>query len=90
MAKALQAIITKFPAGNTVTIDLDQADRRVIVAVACAQLYGLGNRAYDIVEWKQRASAWSMPELIHRASELGVRFVQGRRPYELPVQIRRR
>jgi hypothetical protein len=72
------------------SINLDEATRASIVAAACVSLYKCGARAWDICEWKQRASAWDSWELIYRASECGVEFRRGNQPYVLPHEIAHR
>ena len=33
-----------------------------------------GARAWDLGEWRQRASEWDLPELLHRAARCGVGY----------------
>jgi hypothetical protein len=72
-----------------VGVNLDEADRRVLVAACCVQLFNLGFR-HDIGHWRQRASGWDWYELLHRAQELGVVLRRGNQDYRLPEELTRR
>jgi hypothetical protein len=76
---------TKEPVG----VNLDEADRRVLVAACCVQLFNLGFR-HDIGHWRQRAAGWDWYELLHRAEELGVVLKRGNQDYKLPETITHR
>jgi hypothetical protein len=72
-----------------VGVNLDEADRRVLVAACCVQLFNLGFR-HDIGHWRARAAGWDWYELLHRAHELGVELRRGNQPYTLPETIAHR
>jgi hypothetical protein len=76
---------TKEPVG----VNLDEADRRVLVAACCVQLFNLGFRG-DIGHWRQRAAGWDWFELLSRAQELGVTLRRGNQDYKLPETITHR
>jgi hypothetical protein len=71
-----------------VGVNLDEADRRVLIVACCVQLHNLGFRN-DIGHWRSRAADWDWFELLHRAQELGVVLRRGNEPYVLPEQISR-
>jgi hypothetical protein len=72
-----------------IAVNLDLADRRVLVAACCVQLFNLGFR-HDIGHWRQRASGWDWFELLHRAQELGVTLRRGNQEYRLPEELHHR
>jgi hypothetical protein len=71
-----------------VGVNLDEADRRVLIAACCVQLFNLGCR-HDIGHWRAKAADWDWFELLHRAQELGVTLRRGNEPYVLPEQLSR-
>ena len=71
---------------STIEVNLDGASRSTIVAAACVCMQSAGARGGDLGEWRQRASEWDLPELLHRAAECGVRYRRGNRPWSLPQQ----
>jgi hypothetical protein len=83
----MQLIPAPRPGSNphTITVNLDQASRSSVIAAACALLLRSGARAWDLVEWRQRASAWDHDELLTRAAECGVKYMRGNQPYSLPA-----
>jgi hypothetical protein len=72
-----------------VGVNLDEADRRVLVAACCVQLFNLGFKN-DIGHWRAKAADLDLWELIYKAQELGVVLRRGNEPYTLPQQIRHR
>jgi hypothetical protein len=72
-----------------VGVNLDEADRRVLVAACCVQLFNLGFRG-DLGHWRARAAGWDWYELLSRAQELGVTLRRGNAPYVLPQEIAHR
>jgi hypothetical protein len=74
---------------EAIAVNLDSADRRVLITACCIQLAALGFR-HDIGHWRQRASDWDWFELLHRAQELGVTLRQGNEPYHLPTELHHR
>ena len=71
---------------STIEVNLDGASRSTIIAAACAVMFKSGARAWDLGEWRARASEWDLPELLHRAAEAGVRYRRGNRPWAVPLQ----
>jgi hypothetical protein len=69
-----------------IAVNLDEADRRVLIIACCVQLHNLGFR-HDIGHWRSRAADWDWFELLHRAQELGVTLRRGNVPYVLPETI---
>jgi hypothetical protein len=67
-------------------VNLDEAGRAQIVTAACLLLYRR-HLTSEMGEWRRCAADWSLPELMLRASELGVRYVRGNQPYTLPVSV---
>jgi hypothetical protein len=76
--------VTNLQNPHTLTVNLDGASRISIVAAACVLLNKAGARAGDLGEWRARAARWDDDELLHRASELGVKFKYGNEAFELP------
>jgi hypothetical protein len=72
-----------------VAVNLDLADRRVLIVACCVQLHNLGFR-HDIGHWRSRAADWDWFELLHRAQELGVTLRRGNQDYALPETIAHR
>jgi hypothetical protein len=83
---------TSMPSNNhhkePVGVNLDEADRRVLIAACCVQLFNLGFKG-DIGHWRSRAADWDFYELLHRAQELGVALKRGNQDYALPEEITR-
>jgi hypothetical protein len=67
-----------------IEINLDEATRASIIAAACVAMFNAGGRAWDLGEWRRRASDWDLPELLHRAAEVGVKYRRGNQPWALP------
>jgi hypothetical protein len=74
---------------ESIGINLDSADRRILITACCVQLAALGFR-HDIGHWRQRAAGWDWFELLSRAQELGVTLRRGNQPYTLPETIKHR
>jgi hypothetical protein len=70
-----------------IEINLDEATRSSICAAACVAMFNAGARAWDLGEWRRRAADWSLVELLHRASECGVTFRRGGKPWALPASL---
>ena len=79
-------MITKRTLPSTIEVNLDGASRSTIVAAACVCMQSAGARGGDLGEWRQRASEWDLPELLHRAAECEVRYRRRNRPWSLPQQ----
>jgi hypothetical protein len=84
VAKA-SASSTTNPA-ESIGVNLDEADRRVLVAACCIRLFHLGFKD-DIGHWRAKAADLDWFELLHRAQELGVTLRRGNEPYVLPEQL---
>jgi hypothetical protein len=72
---------------NNVGVNLDEADRRVLIAACCVQLFQLGFKN-DIGHWRQKASGWDWFELLCKAEELGVVLRRGNLPWHPPAELR--
>jgi hypothetical protein len=70
----------------SIGINLDAADRRVLITACCLQLAALGFR-HDIGHWRSKAAGWDWFELLGRAEELGVELRSGGKPYHLPHEL---
>jgi hypothetical protein len=68
---------------STITVNLDGASRISVISAALVLLDKAGARAWDLGEWRARATKWDDEELLHRAAELGVRYCRGNETYEV-------
>jgi hypothetical protein len=80
---------TKSIPENNVGVNLDEADRRVVILACCLRLHDLGFKN-DIGHWRERAGNLDWFELLGRAEELGVELRQGNQPFHLPVELHHR
>ena len=68
---------------STIEVNLEGASHSTIIAAACLVMRNGGARAWDLAEWRAKAIAWDLPELLHRAAEVGVRYRRGNCPCAL-------
>jgi hypothetical protein len=67
-------------------ISLDSADRRTIVLAGCLCLFRM-KRTAEIGDWRSACADMDLPELMHAAAALGVRYTSGGHQFALPLQI---
>jgi hypothetical protein len=70
-------------------VNLDEADRPQLIAAACIALFNQ-RRTNEIGAWREKASGFSLPELLLELTYLGIELKTGNQPFRLPVQLIRR
>jgi hypothetical protein len=80
---------TKSIPENNVGVNLDEADRQIVILACCLRLNALGFKN-DIGHWRERAGNLDWFELLGRAEELGVELRQGNQPFHLPAELHHR